>query len=1219
MLLPGFGGFLGGLMADYLDDLEAFRARLGASRTATATQSYNAMRRVTPSSRGRHVATSPDRSQRVIVKASSVKLGGSGLSKAKAHLNYLLRDGAAGPGKEAELFGPDPNSRPDADAFHERCKDDKHQFRLILSPENGHLLDLEAYATEVMAKVATDLKTELDWVAVVHTNTDNPHVHIVLRGKHGPKLDKDLWIKPNYLSHGIRNRAQEIATRALGERSPEQIRETKRREVEKLRFTSLDAQLLRELDKARRLHHRKIPGRDPDEKMLFQKRLEYLAGIGLVVQTKKQWVFDEGFKASLTKLGQREDIIARLHAAGRKRPDDWRFERPETTLLARVTYRGLADDHTGRQFLVLDGIDGNTYYLDDDNALANAAAPGSIIEIGKDAAKGVDALRSSKRLAHAVHYVGPTVLDHPNAIEFAADPRYARGTVINELRDRLKDRKAFLEAELKVTFDGKQPSYPELREKELADQCRLYAEKHGAEPITLAAGSSHNGRLLEKVELESGTYFAFKTDRNEVALIQADKFVTAAARKDERLNIQTFESEGARRHFISAPTLSREELSQQTQRVAPELRAQPLNLAVGEDYNGRFEREIEIEGRQYSVFRTDEKTHVALIPSDRKTKAALDSDQRVNLRRYEQNGQTRYFVAPPKLTQASHRALCDDLAQKHQATPIQLSPGESHNGRVAQTITINARVYCVFKTDDNQVALLEQTQKLREAAESGKRINIKAYEKEGQQRYFISGPQLSTAETKKYSDQVAQIYRAAPLDLPHGASHQGRVVQEIPIEGRTYCVFQEEASGKVALIPGDRKAKEALESGERIQLKTTEKDGEQRHYLSATVLSQTELEPHCKEAAARHGVRAERLVPDQNHNGRFVEEIELKGRSYAVFKADEGFIALTPADKKTKEAVQTGRRVNLKPYEKAGDQRQFISAPVLAPPELEEHSKRVARIYREEPLPLAPGDVRNGKVLQEIQIEGRPYSVFQDDESSRLALIPSDRKTVEALHKEKRINLRIYEKDGEQRQFISAPVLTKDELAQHSERLAKVYRTEPLQLSPGDQHKGRVVQEVPIEGRNYCVFQSQASGKVALIPADRAAQKAQQSQGRVDLKTYEKDGEQRYFVEPAVLSQVDLKEHCQQIAQRHKAKPLTLAPGDSHTGQLKQVVEIEGRNYCVFKTDDNKGVALIPADRYAKTALEKGHPVSLKTYNKEGETKHFIATHEPKKDKGIER
>ncbi|MGC8001223.1 hypothetical protein, partial [Salmonella enterica] len=61
-----------------------------------------------------------------------------------AHLSYLKRDGVTRSGERAEMFDAD-SDRADSAAFAERCKDDRHHFRFIVSPEDaGDMTDLKA-------------------------------------------------------------------------------------------------------------------------------------------------------------------------------------------------------------------------------------------------------------------------------------------------------------------------------------------------------------------------------------------------------------------------------------------------------------------------------------------------------------------------------------------------------------------------------------------------------------------------------------------------------------------------------------------------------------------------------------------------------------------------------------------------------------------------------------------------------------------------------------------------------------------------------------------------------------------------------------------------------------------------------------------------------------------------------------------------------------------
>jgi type IV secretory pathway VirD2 relaxase len=85
----------------------------------------------------------------------------------------------------------------------------------------------------------SDLGTRLDWVAIAHWNTDNPHVHLLVRGVADD--GSDLVISRDYISHGLRSRATDLVSAELGPRCEHEIRFALAREVEAERWTRLDA------------------------------------------------------------------------------------------------------------------------------------------------------------------------------------------------------------------------------------------------------------------------------------------------------------------------------------------------------------------------------------------------------------------------------------------------------------------------------------------------------------------------------------------------------------------------------------------------------------------------------------------------------------------------------------------------------------------------------------------------------------------------------------------------------------------------------------------------------------------------------------------------------------------------------------------------------------------------------------------------------------------
>ncbi|MFG1307464.1 type VI secretion protein, partial [Xanthobacter autotrophicus] len=161
-----------------------------------------------------------------------------------AHLSYLHREGVTRDGEKARLFGPGAEEG-DGRAFAERCADDRHHFRFIVSPEDAaDMADLRSFARDLVGQMETDLGTKLDWVGVDHWNTDNPHLHILVRGQTDD--GQDLVISRDYIKEGMRARAQDLVTQELGPHTDLDIRRAIERQVEAERWTQLDRQLVRD-------------------------------------------------------------------------------------------------------------------------------------------------------------------------------------------------------------------------------------------------------------------------------------------------------------------------------------------------------------------------------------------------------------------------------------------------------------------------------------------------------------------------------------------------------------------------------------------------------------------------------------------------------------------------------------------------------------------------------------------------------------------------------------------------------------------------------------------------------------------------------------------------------------------------------------------------------------------------------------------------------------
>jgi type IV secretory pathway VirD2 relaxase len=178
--------------------------------------------------------------RRVVVKARIVRHQGRAFRSAplSAHLAYLNRDGVTRDDEPASMFNSEKES-VDERAFAGRCGEDRHHFRFIISPEDAaQMTDLRAFTRDIAKQMEQDLSTQLDWVAVDHWNTGNPHIHLLVRGV--AKDGSDLVISRDYISRGLRSRAEELVSIELGLKPEHEIRSALVRELQAERWTKLD-------------------------------------------------------------------------------------------------------------------------------------------------------------------------------------------------------------------------------------------------------------------------------------------------------------------------------------------------------------------------------------------------------------------------------------------------------------------------------------------------------------------------------------------------------------------------------------------------------------------------------------------------------------------------------------------------------------------------------------------------------------------------------------------------------------------------------------------------------------------------------------------------------------------------------------------------------------------------------------------------------------------
>ncbi len=348
-----------------------------AKRQGRATQSRRMNTRL--GHRGAGVQREPQAfTQRSVVKVSYARNARS--ASWAAHGRYLAREGAQR--VDAKGLGFD-STRDDINlsqllAGWQKAGDPR-LFRIIVSPENGAVMDLKEHARELVAQMERDLGTRLEWAAIDHHDTDNPHVHILIRGI--TEAGNALSIDRNYIKLGIRDRSQEIASRELGLRVERDILESRARVVTRDQFTEIDRALIGRADARNIVTFNDTPHRNDgarEREAQNVARLGFLESMGLACRIDQlNWQISPDLEQVLRQHQLSIDIIKtrarhldQIH--NRQAPLHVTELKPGEQVTGRVIGTGLENETTDRRYLMIEGNDGRLHYIRQTPAIEKA-------------------------------------------------------------------------------------------------------------------------------------------------------------------------------------------------------------------------------------------------------------------------------------------------------------------------------------------------------------------------------------------------------------------------------------------------------------------------------------------------------------------------------------------------------------------------------------------------------------------------------------------------------------------------------------------------------------------------------------------------------------------------------------------------------------------------------------------------------------------------------
>jgi len=309
--------------------------------------------------------------RRVVVKARYVSQGGGRGAPLRVHVAYLAREAKATAhpaqevpesdharelGKSVDYLSresdaavgrlPFYNQREsdlDAKTLTSEWGDDTRHFRLIIGAEDGAMLgDLRPFIREVMAGLEAKTGARLQWIAVDHHDTDNPHSHVLIRGRRAD--GQDLFIPSQLITSGIREHAQDIVTRVLGPRQNVDLVREHDRDINLRGLSPLDRELIKQLDASRHLRTDR-----PD----LIARLQCLEGWDLANRTSGGWRLADDLTGKLKALEARAEVERAVGLSRRGRAlGELRAADPSTPAIGELVHFGPIDE-LGETFLVV--------------------------------------------------------------------------------------------------------------------------------------------------------------------------------------------------------------------------------------------------------------------------------------------------------------------------------------------------------------------------------------------------------------------------------------------------------------------------------------------------------------------------------------------------------------------------------------------------------------------------------------------------------------------------------------------------------------------------------------------------------------------------------------------------------------------------------------------------------------------------------------------------
>jgi len=137
-----------------------------------------------------------------------------------AHLRYLEPDVVTRDGEQGQAYSAFENEA-DGKVFIERGREDRHEFRFIVAPEDAtEMADLRGFARDLMRQMESDWppastgsRSTITTPALPTPTSSSPAYSVTAGSQY-------RW---DYIAHGVRHRASELVTRKFGHQSESEL------------------------------------------------------------------------------------------------------------------------------------------------------------------------------------------------------------------------------------------------------------------------------------------------------------------------------------------------------------------------------------------------------------------------------------------------------------------------------------------------------------------------------------------------------------------------------------------------------------------------------------------------------------------------------------------------------------------------------------------------------------------------------------------------------------------------------------------------------------------------------------------------------------------------------------------------------------------------------------------------------------------------------------